>query len=176
MFKTSKPEKERILADPKDINLQRPEDLWSDKGTPFQKKLLKKFSKFGDSCTLVRELKKETHRVVEYLITQRQLESDAVDVFDKTGTLSHFLMLNLACLEKTLKERGERLPPHAQVTEEMPDTEAERQKAFSQLQRKKAQARRKGTEEREDSNEQSRAERPEDQRESDNERREEEKR
>ena len=40
MFKTSKPEKERILADPKDINLQRPEDLWSDKGTPFQKKAI----------------------------------------------------------------------------------------------------------------------------------------
>ena len=63
--KKSKPRKGRILVDPKDIDLKKPEDLWSDKGTPFPKELLKKFSKFSDSCALVRELKKETHRVVE---------------------------------------------------------------------------------------------------------------
>ena len=146
--KTSGSGKERILTDPTDSNLQRPKDLWSDKGTPFPKKLLKKFSKFSDSCTLVRELKKETHRVVDYLITQGKLEPNAVDEFDKTGTLSHFLLLNLARLEKTLKKRGRRLPPHAKVIEKMPETEAERQTAFSQLQRRKTQARRKGAEER----------------------------
>ena len=96
--KSSGSRKDRILTDPTDSHLQRPKDLWSDKGTPFPKKLLKKFSKFSDSCTLVRELKKETHRVVDYLITQGQLEPNAVDEFDKTGTLSHFLLLNLACL------------------------------------------------------------------------------
>ena len=174
--KTPRFGKERILTNPTDSILRRPEDLWSDKGTPFPKKLLKKFSKFSDSCSLIRELKKETHRVVEYLITQGQLESDVVDEFDKTGTLSHYLILNLACLEKTLTERGERLPPHAQVTERMSETEAERQTAFSQLQRRKAQARLKDAEERRRSKEKSTAEQPEDQRRIDNERREEEKR
>ena len=78
---------------------------------------MKDFNKFGDSYTLVRELKKEMHRVVEYLVAQGQVESDVVDEFGKTGRLSHFLLLNLVCLEKTLKERGDRLPPHAQSTE-----------------------------------------------------------
>ena len=174
--KKSKPRKGRILVDPKDIDLKKPEDLWSDKGTPFPKELLKKFSKFSDSCALVRELKKETHRVVEYLITQGQLEPNMVDEFDKTLPLSHFLMLNLASLEKTLKEKGVRLPPYVQVIEEMPETEAERHSAFSQLHRRREQARKKGTEDREYSNEQSKVELPVCEGESDNERREEEKR
>ena len=123
---------------------------------------MKDFSKFGDSHTLVRELKKEMHRVVEFLGAQGQVESDVVDEFGKTGTLSHFLLLNLVCLEKTLKERGDRLPPHAQSTEKTPETEAERQTEFSRLQRRKTQARRKGTEERGSRKEQSRAGRPED--------------
>ena len=71
--KNLKPGKGRILTDPRDVKSLRAEDLWCDKGTPFPKELLKKFSKFGDSCNLVRELKKETHRVVEYLIVQEQL-------------------------------------------------------------------------------------------------------
>ena len=158
--KKPKPGKERILTDPSDVNSLRAEDLWCDKGTPFPKKLLKKFSKFGDSCTLIRELKKETHRVVEYLIVQEQLESDVVDEFDKTGTLSHFLMLNLACLEKKLKERGDRLPQHVQITEKMPETEAERQTAFNQQQRRMTHARRKETEQRGVSNEQGESRRP----------------
>ena len=100
--------------------------------------------------------------MVEYLVAQGQVESDVVDEFGKTGRLSHFLLLNLGCLEKTLKERGDRSPPHAQSTEKMPETEAERQTRFSRLQRRKTQTRRKGTEERGRRNEQSRAGRPED--------------
>ena len=53
---------------------------------------------------MVRELKKEMHRVVEYLVAQGQVESDVVDEFGKTGRLSHFWLLNFVCLEKTLKE------------------------------------------------------------------------
>ena len=61
---------------------------------------MKDFNKFGDSYTLVRKLKKEMHLVVECLVAQGQVESDVVDEFGKTGTLSH-LLLNLGCLEKT---------------------------------------------------------------------------
>ena len=65
---------------------------------------------------MVRELKKEMHRVVEHLVAQGQVKSNVVDEFGKTGRPSHFLLLNLA-LGKTLKERGDRLPPDAQSTE-----------------------------------------------------------
>ena len=55
---------------------------------------MKDFNEFGDSYTLVRALKKETQNVGEYLVAQGQVESDVVDEFNKTGTLSHFLLLN----------------------------------------------------------------------------------
>ena len=75
-----------------------------------------------------------------------------------------------------MKEVGDRLPPYAQSTQKIPETEAERQTTFSQLQQRKIQARRKRTEERGCRNEHSGAGRSEDVRENYNEEREEEKR
>ena len=66
---------------------------------------------------MVRELKKEMHRVGEHLVAQGQVKSDVVDEFGKTGRPAHFLLLNFVGLEKTLKERGDRLLPEAQSTE-----------------------------------------------------------
>ena len=89
-------------------------------------------------------MNKEQHRVVAYLGSHSRLEGYTIEEFDDAGTLSHLLMLLLAQWERELKADKKQLPPE-EIPEqiELEEDDAERQTAFSYLQKRaKAKERR----------------------------------
>ena len=61
---------------------------------------MSKFKGYKETCALVREAKKELHRVTEFLVAHTPIEAARLSEFDATGTLSHLLLLYLARLEE----------------------------------------------------------------------------
>ena len=97
---------------------------------------MSKFKSYKQTCALIREAKKEHHRVTEFLVAHTPIESIKLAEFDTTGTLSHLLLLFLARLEETSKafpRLGSNPPPT------LPETAAERRTAFCQERRKSSQ-------------------------------------
>ena len=96
---------------------------------------MSKFKSYKQTCALIREAKKEQHRVTEFLVLQTPIKTARLSEFDATGTLSHLLLLYLARLEEASKAfpRFDSKPPT------LPETVAERKTAFCEERRKSSQ-------------------------------------
>ena len=81
---------------------------------------------------------REQHKVIEYLKDWGKLNTIDIKSFDDSGTLSHLLMLQLARFEEETRASKKRLPEWKPRKEpQLKETDAERQIAFSQEQRRR---------------------------------------
>ena len=81
---------------------------------------------------------REHHKVIEYLKDWGKLNSVEIKSFDDSGTLSHMLMLQLSRFEEEMRASKKRLPEWKPRKEpHLKETDAERQIAFSQEQRRR---------------------------------------
>ena len=87
---------------------------------------------------MIRETKREQHKVVEYLKSWGKLGKVKLKDYDDSGTLSHILMLHLALFEDEMRATDGRLPEwKARKIPNLEETDAERQIAFTQEQRRR---------------------------------------
>ena len=76
--------------------------------------------------------------MVEYLKSWGKLGKVKLKDYDDSGTLSHILMLHLALFEDEMRATGGRLPEwKARKIPNLEETDAERQIAFTQEQRRR---------------------------------------
>ena len=126
------------LQDFEDLAHVGPEQLWSDGGIPFPRVLLVKFKKFTDTCELIQEMGREWHKGIEYLMSWGRLNAVKISSFEECGTLSHLLILHLSLFEEEMRASNKRLPKwEPRKKPDLKETEAERQIAFCQEQRRK---------------------------------------
>ena len=88
-----------------------PKTLFSDGGVPFSKKLLTQFKAYRVTCAIVKKVKRQPHRVAQYLILHERLGPDRLSVHDEAETLSHALLLLLAKFELDMQQNRKKLPP-----------------------------------------------------------------
>ena len=76
--------------------------------------------------------------MIEYLMSWGRLDTVEIQDFDGCGTLSHLLILHLALFEEEMRACDKRLPIwKPREKPDLKETDAERQIAFSQEQRRK---------------------------------------
>ena len=110
-----------------------PSTLLPDDGGPFPKKLLTQFKAYRVTCAIVKKVKKQPHRVAQYLILHERLNPPRLGVHDEAGTLSYALLLHLAKFELEMRQNRKKLPPVPEPVVTLPQpTEVEQITAFNQ--------------------------------------------
>ena len=110
-----------------------PKTLLPDGSVPFPKKLLTQFKAYRFTCAIVKKVKKQPHRVAQYLILHERLDPDRLSVHDEAGTLSHALLLHLTKFELEMQQNRKKLPPVPEPVVTLPQpTEVEQITAFNQ--------------------------------------------
>ena len=87
-----------------------PKAFFRDNGVAFPKILLDRFKKYQGCCFLVKKLNKEPSRVAKYLYRNRRINLEEMKYFDKSGTLSHYLLFLLAVFERDCLLQRRKLP------------------------------------------------------------------
>ena len=121
-----------------------PRAFFRDNGVAFPKILLDRFKKYAGCCSLVKQLNKEPSRVAKYLLVNRRLNLEEMKDFDKSGTLSHYLLFLLAKFERDCLLHRKKLPSAELVKPIRPTTDAEWIAAFSQEQARQISKPRRG--------------------------------
>ena len=121
--------KKRHLVLPKELpqmhNLSL-DDLLSDGGTPYPGEIFSAFKPFRATCRVVRELKRDHHRILTYLKVHNRLGNWDLHQVDQAGKLSHLVLLCLATFEEDLRKKLQQLPtPTALPEMKPPSTDAE---------------------------------------------------
>ena len=102
------------------------DNLRSDGGTPYPGDILSAFKPFRTTCKIVRELKKDHHRILSYLKTHNRLGNWDLQRLDEAGKLSHLVLLCLSNFEVDLRKRLQKLPAPTALPEiQPPATDAE---------------------------------------------------
>ena len=101
-------------------------DLRSDGRNPYPAEIFAAFKPFRATYKIVREMKKDHHRILSYLKTHNRLGSWHLQRLDAAGKLSHLVLLCLANFEVDLRKRLQKLPaPTALPEMQPPATDAE---------------------------------------------------
>ena len=98
------------------------DDLRSDGGTPYPGEIFSAFKSFRATCRIVRELKRDHHRILTYLKTHNRLGNWDLQQVDQTGKLSHLVLLCLATFEVDLRKKLQQLPTPTALPEMQPPT------------------------------------------------------
>ena len=101
------------------------DDLHSDGGTPYPGEILSAFKPFRATCRIVRDMKRDHHRILSYLKIHNRLGNWDLKRLDEAGKLSHMVLLCLANFEDVLRKKLQQLPaPKALPETQPPATDA----------------------------------------------------
>ena len=82
------------------------DDLLSDGGTPYPGEIFSAFKPFRATCRVVRELKRDHHRILTYLKRHNRLGNWDLHQVDQAGKLSHLVLLCLATFLRGFEEEA----------------------------------------------------------------------
>ena len=95
-------------------------DQRSDGRNPYPAEIFAAFKPFRATYKIVREMKKDHHRILSYLKTHNRLGNLDLKRLEEAGKLSHLVLLCLANFDVDLRKRLQKLPAPTALPEIQP--------------------------------------------------------